>query len=291
MRTAVAFSFLFAATVHAQVQATATGSLGVSWQNWQGVNSQTAGPSGAHTNLTVPSVGSVDLTVGATTTLGLFADSPPIGFGYWSSVGGNVLLTYTAPAPVAGVLTLQMNAVCLMAPPFIDVNDDGTWEFVGTMGPATATIPVVLGPTPVRARINAGSVNFGGANCSYTASIAFTPNATNLQTVQPACGPMLAATLRRATLAPAANGELMLHVAGASGPLGVLFVGTTLSPGATCGPASNADVALLVTPNPAGMSIPISIPPAALGVFSLQYVDVALPFQLHWSNAVQATLP
>lgn len=288
MRRVLLLSLLLVAVLPAQVQVTATGMLHVHWDNGGGWQSHSLPVSGALTTLRVSGIGTASLATGSTTTISVQAGAPQC-CGYHKAAGGYLLVTYTAPAPIAGVLTLQMNPTCLIWPPYIDVNDDGTWE-LGSGG-GTATVPVVLGPTPVKARIHAHTLNWGGATCAYTASITFTPNATQLQTVQPPCGPFLSATLQRATLSPPANGELRLHVGDMTGAIGVLFVGTTLTPGVACGPASSAEASMLITPDPAGVSIPLVIPPAALGVFSLQYVDVVFPLQLHWSNAVQVTLP
>ncbi|MFY9344552.1 MAG: hypothetical protein WAT39_18820 [Planctomycetota bacterium] len=291
MRPALLSPFLFVAAATAQLQVTATGTLNVAYTSPGGPQSSSQPISGPLTTATLPTFATASLAVGLTTTLSLQAGPPPSGFPYYSLASGNALVTYTTGSPIAGVLTLQMNPTCLGSLPYVDVNDDGSNELDGAMGAATATIPVVLGQATVKVRIHATTMNVGFPNCAYAVSVTFSPTATNLQTVQLPCGPTLSATLRRPTATPATNGELKLHVGNMTGVVGVLFAGSILAPGPTCGPASNADASVLVTPSPAGVSIPLVIPPAVLGVFSLQYVDVVLPLQLRWSNAVQATLP
>lgn len=143
---------------------TATGSLDLAWQGGGPTQSASQTVTGAAT-LQVSTVGSATLTLGTTSTLVLDALSPPGGgWGWWSSASGDVLLSFTATAPIAGVLRLDIVPACIGGgPPTIDVEDDGLIEADGGPGPTTVDVPVVLGPRAIPVRVRADTVNFGGA--------------------------------------------------------------------------------------------------------------------------------
>jgi hypothetical protein len=270
---------------------TATGNLLVQWQPSYGLPQQVSQPViGTSTVVHVSGVGTASLTVGATTVLTLNAESPPYPWsGMWSHAAGNVVVSYAATAPVAGVLRLQMAPACFMSNPTIDVDDDGIVEMDLSTTTPYVDVPVVLGTRPVPVRIVAATVNFGGAVCTYAPTIQFLPQPANLTTVQPPCGPVLGASLRTATTAA---GQLTLRVDGMAGIAGVLFVGsvpTPPSPG--CGQAANVDATLLLAPTANGLDVPVALSPSLLGSYVLQYVELVLPFQLRWSNDVRLVLP
>ena len=115
-----------------------------------------------------------------------------------------------------------------------DVEDDGLFEAMGTYGPIQVDVPVVLGPRPIPVRITGETVNFGGATCVSTSSVAFVPTPIGLETAGVACGPSLAASLSHPLQQP---GMLVLHVdddvAGPSSIAAAIAFGATSTPGRT----------------------------------------------------------
>lgn len=289
--TLMVFAGLLPCGLAQSLVVTATGTLLVQWQPAYGPPHQVSQPVvGASTVVHVSSVGTASLTVGPTTVMTLDAEDPPLpSWGMWSHAAGNVVVHYAATAPVAGVLRLQMVPSCLMSNPTIDVDDDGLAE----MDLATTTpyvdVPIVLGTRPVPVRIVAATVNFGGATCTYAPTIQFLPQPANLTTASPPCGPLLGASLRTPTTAA---GKLTLRIGSMTGIAGVLFAGSTPTPPAPgCGPATNVDASVLLSPTANGVDIPVTLSPSLLGVHVLQYVELVLPFQLLWSNDVRLVLP
>lgn len=234
------------------------------------------------------SYGTITVTTGTTTVLSLSAVGPPPGIWGWASASGNVLVQYSSSSPVAGVLRLHINPTCFPVPPYIDVEDDNVHEWVWTGPPgATVDVPVVLGTQPIPVRIVAHALT--PTSCTWAASVMFLPQPANLQTVLPLCGPDISASLRKPNTSA---GRLRLRIGNMNGLLGVFFVGSVpTGPGSVCGPASNVDASLLVTPSPLGVTLDLPLSPSLIGTNRLQYVELTLPFQLWWSNAVQLTLP
>ncbi len=272
----------------------ATGTLMLSWKGSgpvqtlsQSVNNDTTLQNGQ--------VGDVSIQTGTTTTLSLSAQSPPWPgptMGWWSQAAADVVVRYSAPVATAGVLRLNLVPACIMvAPPSIDVGDDGLYEIPPTGLPTTVDVPVVLGPRPISIRIVDTVVNFG-AQCLSTASITFLPQPTNLLTTGIACGSSLAASVLAPSLQP---GRLTLHVDDLPTPTNVLaaiaFGGVQTPMGSSCNPGLIADGWLFVTPTAGGFDLPIPLGAGLTGAVELQYVGLQLPFQLQWSNRVSLTLP
>lgn len=286
---------LFGAVLPAQsVLVGASGTLTLSMSGSGPVQTVTQAVNGT-TTLLVGTVGIASLTTGTATNLSLHAFSPPWPgptVGWWSQATGDVVVSYSASAPVAGVLRLDLAPACIMGmPPFIDVNDDGEREIPPTGVATTVDVPVVLGPRPIRIRIFDSVVNFG-ATCISTASVTFVPQPTNLVTAGTACGSSLAASMRPAALQ---TGQLTLHVddlpTSASIVAAIAFGGTPTPMGATCGPGLVADGWLILTPAGGGFDLPIPLSAGLVGTVELQYVALQLPFLLQWSNRVGLTLP
>ena len=234
--------------------------------------------------------GTATLTVGAPTTLVLTAIGPPSPSTGWAMAMCDLVLEVSSTVPVAGVLRFTLPANCPSpAPDFVDVEDDGVLELFQYGGTGTPfDVPVVLGSGPVVVRF--GACSFSPLfNCTRNVSIDFVPQPTNLQSLLPPCGPDASASLRAPTTSP---GLLRVRLGNMNGLAGAFFVGTVpTGPSTVCGPSSNADVSILIAPDPAGVTIDVPLLPALIGVYHLQYVELTLPFQLWWSNAVQLTLP
>ncbi len=289
MRRFVATVLLFGLEVlPAQtILVTATGGLQVAYQpSYGGVVTQPMPVAGA-TALTLPGIGSAQVTVGTSSALRVTADSPPFGcYGCWSSASGNVRFTFAASTPLAGVLRLSVAPACLMAsPPWVDVNDDTTWELVGIQATQSVDVPVVLGQRPIPVRVDALTVNFGGAVCSYPVTVQFVPQASALDVVGPACGPSLAASLTEA-----GTRTLTLAVGGMNGVLGALAIGGAPSPVGGCGPAGVPVCAVLLTPQPQGVAMPVPVPAGLTGLVTLQCAELSANGTLAFSNGVRALL-
>ena len=274
------------------VSATATGTLSIGWQGSGPAQSVSQPVGGVSASVQVATVGSAALAVGATTTLTITAESPPWPGptqGWWSDAGADVLVTYTASAPVAGVLRLQIAPTCVVFPPMIDVEDDGIVEASFVPAGAWVDVPVVLGLRPVPVRLRAQVVNFGATNCSYAPSISFLPQPAQLTTAAVPCGVTASASLSPPT---AVAGALVLHVDDAASVAAALVFGATpIQPGPSCGPALLVDGALFATPTAGGYDVAIPLVPALMGSVEMQCVGLLLPVQLQWSNRVSLTLP
>ncbi len=289
---------LLAAALPAQnVVVDASGTLTLGWQGngpAQWLTQTVNGP----TTLQSGQVGSAALTLGVTTTLTLSAQSPPWPgptVGWWSNAAADVLVTYAATVPVAGILRLSLLPACSMGIlPAVDVDDDGLFEIAPTGVATQVDVPAVLGPRPIVVRIVDSTVSFGAA-CVSTASIQFLAQPANLATAGVACGSSLAATLLSPTPQP---GRLTLHVddhptTPAATFAALAFGATPLVTGPSCGPGLIADGWLFLTPTPAGFDLPIPLGAGLVGSVELQYVGLQLPLpsQLQWSNRVRLTLP
>lgn len=247
------------------------------------------------TTLQSAGVGNIVLSTGVTTTLSTTAASPPWPgptMGWYSLASVDVTLRYSATAPVAGVLRLTVNPSCVMvAPPYVDVGDDGLYEVPPSGAASVVDVPVVLGPRPIVVRVYDQVVNFG-ATCASSMSVEFLPQPANLDTNGIACGPSLAAALLRPTTT---SGRLWLHVDDAVVPASlaaaIVFGSTPVPMGPSCGPGLVGDGWVLVTPTPGGFDLPVPLSTGLLGSVQLQHVGLQLPFSLLWSNRVGLTLP
>jgi hypothetical protein len=265
---------------------TAQGQLQVRWQGSGAVQSQVQPVAGGSATLQVGTVGLVDLTVGARTTIQIDAMSPPWNcYGCWSEAMGDVVLEFASPTPVAGVLVLDVQPVCIMGPSYVDVGLDGQWEAIGGVTPH-ASVPVVLSAEPLPVRLHAEAVNFGGATCRFVASVEFVPQPQSLGSLSPACGPVMTAAL---TGDPGAARTLSLRPA-AAGVLGALLVGAPFWPQPMCLLLPGAEVLALYVPTPAGaIALPVAV--SLQGALSLQYAELDAQGQILLGNAIGLLLP
>lgn len=270
------------------VQVGATGIISVSYQPSSGGVVTQVQPVAGSSTLALPGVGTAQLTVGATSTLTLTADSPPWGcYGCWSQAMGDVRLAVSAATPIAVVLRLSVVPACWMGmPPTLDVNDDGSYELVGLLATQTLDVPVVLGTEPVPVRMGGNAVNFGGANCTATLTVSFLAQPSQLAPVQAACGPDLGAVLT----ADGGARTLSLRIGSMSGLIGALGVGDGPIPGTGCGLAMLPLAVVWIVPSPAAATYVVPIAPAVAGVFTLQYAELLATGSIAFSNGIVATL-
>lgn len=270
------------------VQVGATGTLSVSYQPLTGPVVTNNQPFQGAASLQLSGIGSAVFAVGNANLLTLTAVSPPWNcYGCWSQAAGDVVLSITAPSPVAGILRLQATPACLMGPPpLVDVHDDGSYELVAAQPNQTVELPVVLASEELRVRISAHTVNFGGATCVSPTLVEFVPQPTNLTTVNNPCGPTLGGTLWGS-----GNRTLSLRFGSMAGTIGAVFVGATPTPQPACGLATVPVVSLLLTPDPQGAMFPVPVSTAVVGVYTLQYVELLPNTQIVWSNGIVAVLP
>lgn len=270
------------------IQVGATGTLHVSYQPSSGpVVNQNQPISGA-SSLQLSGVGSSVLAIGTANLLTVTAISPPWNcYGCWSQAAGDVVLSITAPSPVAGILRLQATPACLMGPPpLVDVHDDGSYELVAALPNQTVELPVVLASEELRVRISAHTVNFGGATCVSPTLVEFVPQPTNLTTVNNPCGPTLGGVLWGS-----GNRTLTLRFGSLAGMIGAVFVGAAPTPQAGCGLATQPVASLLLAPDPQGAMFAVPVSSALVGVYTLQYVELLPNSQIVWSNGIAAVLP
>lgn len=271
----------------AQVQVTASGSLTIT------ANPELLPPSSVTHSVTGPvnfvsaGVGAATLTLGAVSELTLSPVAPPFGCGFcFSVVAGDVVVSYSSPTPLAGVLRLTSLPVCWVNPSSVDVENDGVLEIYGTSA-CTVDVPVVLSPDAIDVRLLGQPVNFSGASatCNQIQRVEFLPQPTAMTTLPPACGPMLGGTL---TDTATTGRNLRVHIANTNGQLGVLQVGTATPPvPGACGPATLPDAAVILVPGPNGIEFDVPVAVSLTGMFTLQFVDVTLsPFVIDWSNGL-----
>lgn len=243
------------------------------------------------TTFTASGVGTATLSLGATSELTLSPATPP-----WqacpgscaSEVRGNVVVSYTSPVALPGVMRLTLVPACWMQPSTIDLEDDGVLELNGG-GPMTVDVPVVLTPNPTNVRLFGAPANFSGFSvaCNDIQRIEFLPQPSALTTLLPACGPILGGTLTNAVNVGWRN--LRVHIANTVGLLGVLQLGTAPPPmPGVCGPATLPDATVILVPGPNGIEFDLPIPVGLTGTFTLQFIDVSLApvFQIDWSNGM-----
>lgn len=294
MKLAGAVCFVLASLPAQSIQVDASGTLMLAWQGSGAMQTQSAPVQGA-TTLTNAGVGTITLATGVTTTLTLAAASPPWPGpvqGWWSQASADVVVRYSATAPVAGVLRFDVVPACIMGmPPSVDVGDDGLYEVAPSGLPSTVDIPVVLGPRPIPIRLTDTVVNFG-ATCVSTMTVTFVPQPSQLASTGVPCGSSLAASLLPPSTQP---GRLTLHVDDLQMPANVLaavvFGRTALPLGATCAPGLVVDGSFLRLPTAGGFDFPIPLSAGLVGTLELQYVGLQVPFLLEYSNRVRISLP
>lgn len=286
---AVVFAAASGLALAQSVQVGASGSLHVAYQPSSGPVVNTYQPVNGATSLQLPGVGSAVLTTGTASVLTLTAISQPSTCYFcWSQADGNVVLSITATAPIAGMLRLQATPACQLGPPpCFDVHDDGSYELVAALPNQRVELPVVLAGEELRVRIVSQTVNFGGATCVSPALVEFLPQPANLDTAGTPCGPTVGAVLWGS-----GNRTLTLRFGGMAGSIGALFVGAapTPTPG-TCGLATQPAAAVLMAPDPQGAQFAVPVSSALVGVYTLQYVEMLPDTRIVWSNGIAAMLP
>jgi hypothetical protein len=288
MLRALGFVAVSGLSLAQSVQVAAAGTVTVSYQPSTGPVVTNNQPVTGATSLQLAGVGSAVLTTGNANLLTVTAISPPWNcYGCWSQAAGDVLLSITSTAPVAGILRLQATPACLMGPPpLVDVHDDGSYELVASLPNTILELPVVLASEELRVRISAHTVNFGGATCVSPTLVEFVPQPTNLTTVGNPCGPTLGGVLWGS-----GNRTLTLRFGGMAGTIGAVFVGTVPTPQPGCGLATQPVVSLLLAPDPQGATFAVPVSSALVGVYTLQYVELLPNPQIVWSNGIAAVLP
>ncbi|MCA8973549.1 MAG: hypothetical protein KDC98_02455, partial [Planctomycetes bacterium] len=99
------------------------------------------------------------------------------------------------------------------------------------------------------------------------------------------CGPSLGATLT------GRNGRRMvLRVGGMNGMLGALGIGGAPASTVSCGPATTPIAAVILVPDPNGISLAVPLSPSLMGLLTLQYAELLPGGQLAFSNGVVAVL-
>ena len=279
---------LLASIASAQVQVTASGSLVITaYPSVLPPSTYTHTVTGP-TTFTASGVGTATLSLGATSELTLSPATPPCPGYCASEVEGNVVVSYTSPVALPGVMRLTLVPACWMQPSTIDLEDDGVLELNGG-GPLTVDVPVVLTPSPTKVRLFGAPANFSGVSvtCNDIQRIEFLPQPGALTTLPPACGPILGGTLTNAVHVGWRN--LRVHIANTVGLLGVLQLGTAPPPmPGVCGPATLPDGTVILVPDPNGIEFDLPIPAGLTGMFTLQFIDVSLApaLQIDWSNGV-----
>lgn len=281
---------LVCAVLPAQVHVTAAGTLTVAMKPLYGpVVTHTQLVTGPGT-LSVPGVGSVVLTIGTVSTMTMTAMAPPDGcYGCWSAPRGDVVLEYSSPVPIAGVLRLETAPACYETSPYFDVDVDGHRD-VWPVGPVSVDVPVVLGAAPVPIRMWGEAVNyeFGPSACGFPMQVGFVALPSSLSTVNAACGPTLAGTYT----GDVGGKKLIVRVAPRNGLIGALLVGGAPVPQpGVCALAMPLDAFVLLPTGVPEVAMTVPVAAALVGTFTLQSVELLRNGALAYSNGVVAVLP
>ena len=286
----VAFLVVLAASAHslcAQLTVTATGTL-TAYRNQMGIVTQASQPVSGSTNLSV-GYGTIDLSLGPTTTVSAFANSGSGPAPAVAEARADVVLLHGSAAPMAGLLRFTRTSGPGIATVSVDVEGDGLFE-LPSWAPGPIDVPVVLGPIPLAIEVDVQVVTLLSTTASASLTVQFLPQA-NLSTSGAGCGATISASMLKSTAT--ADGRLWLHFH--EQPFGsdfaaVLFGVTPLPMGVTCGPGLDEGW-FFVTPSPTGVHLPIVLSTGGLGSAYVQYVGLQLPDQLRWSNRIGLTLP